>query len=495
MLASRLRRARLSAPARGRGPDLSADDDPHEHHNICAIVLAAGRGTRMGGGEPSAIPKVLRPLAGRAMAAHILHALAECGVERAVVVIPPGERGEQIESALRADAPPSLGLAFAVQQQPTGTADAVLAARAHVSAPRVLLVNGDLGLLSADQLRPLLNAPLGDALLSVAHVENPTGMGRIVRASEDARVLRIVEQREASSAEAAIDEVNVGVYRFNAEWLWSALERLECAGRGERYATDVIAQAADAGTLRAVAVPLPDGPLNIETPQDLVAAEQIVRRRTIERLIDGGALITDPNATWADATVEVAAGATIEPGCHLRGRTRIGAGSRVGPNAVLRDVVTGENCALESCTIRGSTLGDGVEVGPYSTIREGCELADGVRIGTHAELKNARLGAGVKMGHFSYLGDAEVGAGANIGAGAITCNYNGEQKHRTVIGEGAFIGSDSLLIAPLELGARARTGAGSVVTKDVPADGNAVGHPARLVGRPQRRGRDEGGEP
>ena len=478
---------------------MSADDDPHEHHDICAIVLAAGRGTRMGGGQPSATPKVLRPLAGRAMAAHILHTLAECGVARAVAVIPPGVRGEQIESALRADAPPSLSLAFAVQQQPTGTADAVLAARAHVSAPRVLVVNGDLGLLSADQLRPLLNAPLGDALLSVAHVENPTGMGRIVRAGEDAqedaRVLRIVEQREASSAEAAIDEVNVGLYRFNAQWLWSALERLECSGRGERYATDVIAQAADAGTLRAVAVPLPDGRLNIETPQDLIAAEQIVRRRTIERLIDGGALITDPNAAWIDATVEVAGGATIEPGCHLRGRTRIGAGSRIGPNALLRDTTVGERCVLESCTVRGSILGDAVEIGPYSTIREGCELGDGTHIGTHAELKNARLGAGVKMGHFSYLGDADVGAGANIGAGAITCNYDGERKHRTTIGAGAFIGSDSLLVAPLELGARARTGAGAVVTKDVPADGNAVGHPARLAGRPRRRGRDEGGEP
>lgn len=473
---------------------MSVDDDPHEHHETCAIVLAAGRGTRMGGGEPSALPKVLRPLAGRAMAAHVLHALAECGVGRAVAVVPSGEDGEQIASELRADAPASLDLAFAAQEQATGTADAVLAAREQVDARQALVVNGDLGLLSADQLRPLLDAPLVDALLSVARVEDPTGMGRIVRAAEDGRVLRIVEQREASAEEAAIDEVNVGLYRFNAEWLWGALERLECAGGGERYATDVIAQAAQSRTLGAVSVPLPDGRLNIETPQDLFAAERIVRRRTIERLIDGGALVADPDAIWVDATVEVAAGAVIEPGCHLRGRTRIGAGARIGPNAVLRDTVVGERCALESCTVNGSVLGDDVQVGPYSTVREGCELGDGARIGTHAELKNARLGAGVKMGHFSYLGDVEVGAGANIGAGAITCNYDGEQKHRTVIGAGAFIGSDSLLIPPIEIGARARTGAGSVVTKDVPADGNAVGHPARLAGRPRRRGQAEGGE-
>ena len=214
-----------------------------------------------------------------------------------------------------------------------------------------------------------------------------------------------------------------------------------------------------------------------------------MRRRAVERLIAGGALFVDPSTTWVDAAVEIGAGATIEPGCHLRGRTRIGPGSRIGPNVVLRDALVGADCALESCTVRGSTLGDRVEVGPYSTIREGCELGDGVRIGTHAELKNAQLGAGVKVGHFSYLGDAELGAEVNIGAGAITCNYDGQTKHRTRIGAGAFIGSDSLLIPPLEIGARARTGAGAVVTKDVPADGNAVGHPARLVGGGQRKRR------
>ena len=470
---------------------MSADDDPHEHHDTCAIVLAAGRGTRMGGGALAALPKVLRPLAGRALAAHVLHALAAGGVKRAVVVVPSGELGGQIDSALRADAPPSLSLAFAVQERPTGTADAVLAARAQVDAPQVLVVNGDLGLLNGEQLRPLLDAPLGDALLSVARVEDPTGMGRIVRAGADGRVLRIVEQREASPEEAAIDEVNVGVYRFNAEWLWAALERVPRGANGERYATDVIAEAAERETLRAVTVPMPEGRLNVETRADLLAAEQLARKRAAARLSKGDALFVDPSAVWVDATVEIGAGAVIEPGCHLRGRTRIGAGSRIGPNAVLRDTVVGERCVLESCTVRGSILGDAVEIGPYSTVREGCELGDGTHIGTHAELKNARLGAGVKMGHFSYLGDVEVGAGANIGAGAITCNYDGEQKHRTTIGAGAFIGSDSLLIPPIEIGARARTGAGSVVTKDVPADGNAVGHPARLAGRPRRRRAEE----
>ena len=450
----------------------------------------------MGGGEGDSqadaapvTPKVLQPLAGRALAAHALHALAASGVIRAVVAIPPGERGEQIADGLRADAPPSMALSFAVQEKATGTADAVLAAQPHFDAAEALVVNGDLGLLSEAQLRPLLDAPRTTAVLATARLDDPAEMGRILRDPADGRALGIVEHRDATPEQRKINEVNVGIYRFDAGWLWGALTRVPQRESGERYATDVIEEAAELRELAAVEIALPDGRLNIETPQDLIAAERVVRRRTVERLITSGALFVDPSATWVDAAVEVGAGATIEPGCHLRGRTRIGPGSRIGPNAVLRDALVGAECALESCTIRGSTLGDRVEVGPYSTIREGCELSDGVRIGTHAEMKNAQLGSGAKVGHFSYLGDAEVGAEVNIGAGAITCNYDGETKHRTRIGAGAFIGSDSLLIPPIEIGERARTGAGAVVTKDVPADGNAVGHPARLVGGGQRKRR------
>ena len=477
---------------------MPADDDPHEHHprehrEICAVLLAAGDGTRMGGGAASTMPKVLQPLAGRALAAHALHALAASGVGRAVAVIPPGERGERIRDGLRADAPPAMTLSFAVQEEATGTADAVLAAQPHFDGAEALVVNGDLGLLGEAQLRPLLDAPRAAALLTTARLDDPAEMGRILRERSgepaDGRVLDIVEYRDATAEQREINEVNVGLYRFDAAWLWGALTRVPERESGERYATDVIKEAARLRQLAAVEIALPDGRLNIETPQDLIAAERVARRRAVERLIAAGALFVDPSASWVDAAVEIGAGATIEPGCHLRGRTRIGPGSRIGPNVVLRDALVGADCALESCTVRGSTLGDRVEVGPYSTIREGCELGDGVRIGTHAELKNAQLGAGVKVGHFSYLGDAEVGAEVNIGAGAITCNYDGQTKHRTRIGAGAFIGSDSLLIPPLEIGARARTGAGAVVTKDVPADGNAVGHPARLVGGGQRKRR------
>lgn len=444
----------------------------------------------MKGDAPATTPKVLRPLAGRGLAAHVLHALAASGVKRAVVVLPSGESGEQIKDALLGDVPTSLELAFAEQEDATGTADAVLAARSEVDAAEVLVVNGDLGLITREQIAPLLAAPAAEAVLATAVIEDPARMGRILRDPDGEQVLGIVEYNDASDEQRAIRDVNVGIYRFKATWLWEALERIAPSADGERNATSAIGEAAERGTLRAVVVPMPDGRLNVETPADLLAAARAVRARAVNRLEEQGVLVVDPSAVWIDATVDVGADTVIEPGCHLRASTRIGAGSRVGPNAVLHDVAAGEGCVLESCTIRGSTLGDGVKVGPYSTVREGCELGEGVRIGTHAELKDARLGPRAKVGHFSYLGDVDVGAGANIGAGAITCNYDGEQKHRTTIGEGAFIGSDTLLIPPIEIGDRARTGAGSVVTKDVPADGNAVGHPARLI---PRRGGGGGG--
>lgn len=451
-------------------------------------MLAAGRGSRM----RSATPKVLQPLAGRPLAAHVLHALSESGVSRAVVVTPAAERGAQIRTVLTEHAPPELTLAFTEQCEPTGTADAVRAARGQIDAAELLLANGDLGLLTAGQLSPLLAAPPAAAVISVAHVPEPRAMGRIVRS--DGRVRAVVEARDAAPEQLAINEVNVGLYRFDAAWLWAALERLDNADAGERYATDVIATAAAAGELTTVEVELPDGPLNIETLVDLAAAERCLRGRAVQRLQANGALIIDPASVWVDVGVEVDAGVVIEPGSHLRGRCRIGCGSRVGPNAILRDMEAGADCVLESCTVSASRIGDGVEVGPYSTVRAGCELADGVQIGTHAELKNARLGVGAKVGHFSYIGDAELGPRVNIGAGAITCNYDGVSKHLTKIGADAFIGSDTLLVAPIEVGERARTGAGAVLTKDIPADGNAVGHPARLTPRARRARGEAGGQ-
>lgn len=430
----------------------------------------------------SARPKVLHPLCGRAMAAHVLHALGASGIRRAVVVIPPDEPGDEIRVELNADAPPGVELEYAVQSVPLGTADAVLAARDLVGDGDTLVINGDLALVSSAQLEPLLAHAAESAMILTALVDEPARMGRVVR-DLDGNLSAIVEWRDADPGQRRIREVNVGVYRFNTSFLWSALDELAagCADGSERYVTEAVEIAADAGTAQAIEAPLAEGRLNVEDLLDAAEAEATMRRRIVRRLLQGGVRIVDPGAVWIDARAHIEAPAVIEPGSHVRGRTTIGAGSRIGPNAVIEDTAVGEHCVLESCTVRESALAYGVEVGPYSTIRPGCDLGEGVHIGTHAELKQARLGAGVQVGHFSYLGDAEVGARANIGAGAITCNFDGNEKHITRIGADAFIGSDTMLIAPVGIGARARTGAGSVVTKDVPADANAVGSPARVT--------------
>ena len=467
---------------------MSSDDDPPEPESspqITGIVLAAGRGKRL----RSNVPKPAYPICGRAMASHVLHALGEAGVQRAVVVVPPGPAGDLVREALESDSG-CLELSFAVQEQARGTADAVLSAQDAVTTSHVLVVNGDLPLLTAEQVQPLLRLTETDATVATALVDDPAKMGRIVR-DRSGNLSKTVEWRDASEAERCIREVNVGIYLFRSEFLWPKLEQIleRAQGSGEAYATDAIPEAANRRSARAVEVPLDDGRLNVETPSDAAAAEAVIRSRILNRLLDSGVRIRDQLATWVDAPAEIEAGVTIEPGTHIRGRSVIAEGSRVGPNAIVEDTKIGRDCIVESCTIRGSTLRDSVEVGPYSTIRPGCEIESYVHIGTHAELKQAHIGRRVQIGHFSYLGDAVVGARTNIGAGAITCNFDGQSKHQTTIGEDAFIGCDTMLVAPLNVGDGARTGAGAVVTKDVPADGNAVGHPARLT--PSRRSRGD----
>lgn len=423
------------------------------------------------------------------MAAHVLHALADAGIRKAVAVIPPGERGESVRQALAGDAG-GLDLRFAVQEEPRGTADAVLAARAHVQTSHVFIVNGDLPLLDPQHVRQLIAVADCNASLATADVDDPAKMGRIIR-DPGGFYQRIVEWKDASPEERKITEVNLGFYLIATDLLWPGLERLVAEARDSReaYATDVIHGTVGAKRTNAIKMELPDGRLNVETPSDAADAEDVLRPRIIAKHLQAGVYIRDRRAVWIDAQALIEPGAIIEPGSHIRGNTKIAKGSRIGPNAIIEDSTIGRDCKLESCAIRGSILHDGVEVGPYSTIRPGCEIESNVHIGTHAELKQARIAERVQIGHFSYVGDADVGAGTNIGAGAVTCNFDGESKQRTVIGEDAFIGSDTMLVAPIRVGDRARTGAGAVLTRDVPDGGNAVGHPARLA--PSRRARRE----
>jgi bifunctional UDP-N-acetylglucosamine pyrophosphorylase/glucosamine-1-phosphate N-acetyltransferase len=297
-------------------------------------------------------------------------------------------------------------------------------------------------------------------------------------------VAAIVEEAAATPEQRQIRELNVGVYVFDGDWLWEALPRIQpTPPKNEFYLTDVVALAnADGRTVLALEGDDPDELIGINTRVHLAEAGAALRRRINEGHMLNGVTILDPATTYIDSSVTIGPDTVILPNTHLSGTTTVGADCTIGPNAILRNATVGDGCTVLASVIQDSTLEAHVDMGPFARIRNGAYLAEGVHMGNFGEVKKSRLGPGVKMGHFSYIGDAEVGAGANIGAGTITCNYDGVNKNQTVIGAGAFIGSDTMLVAPVTIGARAQTGAGAVVRDSVPDGKLAVGVPSRIVG-------------
>ncbi len=449
-----------------------------------AVVLAAGAGTRM----RSSHPKVLHPICGRPMLLHVLHAVREAGVEQIVVVT--GHEEAAVRERVDGFVSNGASVRFSSQVEQRGTGHATLQAQRAVRTPRALVVNGDLALITAEQIRAVLAAPPARAVVATAEVPDPAGLGRIVR-DDGGGIATIVEEADADSEAAAIREVNLGIYRFDAPWLWATLESLQASPSGEFYLTDAVAIAArGARGALPVRTSAPEGRINVEDRRDLARAEACMRDRIRTRWLEAGVTMRDPASTYIDADVEIGCDTVLEPGTHLRGATKLGGDCLAGPNSVIQDTQTGDGCTLVGCSIEEARLGDRVRVGPYSTIRSGTVLDDDVHVGTHAETKNAHLHRGVQMAHFAYVGDADVGVETNIGAGAITCNFDGVAKHRTVIGERVFIGSDSLLIAPIEIGDGAVTGAGAVVNRSVPAGARVLGHPARQA-REREREREQ----
>jgi len=443
------------------------------------IVLAAGLGTRM----RSQIPKVLHPVAGKALLLHVLDAVRGAGARPVVVLSKESEPARAIVGD---------GAVVVMQDPPRGTGDAVRVALGAIteSSGEAFIVYGDTPLLRASTLRALAElrtkrgAPL--ALLS-GMVGTTNAYGRVVRdASGD--VARVVEVRLASAEERRLPESNLGAYAVDLTWLRKAAPRLRANETGEIFLTDLVAlAAADGAPVAAYCTEDADEGMGVNTRIELAAAEDIVRRRIRERHMLAGVTFHDPTSSLVDADVEIAPDVVIERGCVLEGRTRIGSGTRIGPYAIVLDTTIGERCRVEASVIEGATLEDDVRIGPYSHLRPDAHLEQGVEMGNFGEVKNARLGKGTKMHHFSYVGDAHVGQRVNIGAGTITLNYDGVRKNRTEIGDDAFIGSDTLLRAPIKVGARAATGAGAVVTKDVPDDMLAVGVPARVRKKTERR--------
>ncbi len=426
----------------------------------------------------SALPKPLHPVGGLAIIDHVLSALAAVGHDDPVVVVPREADALLAHLAGRAR--------FAVQESPSGTGSALLAAEGSIDSEvgHVLVVNGDTPLIPADAIARLMAAHESTgARMTLLTVENPLqpGLGRILR-GDDGCVEAIVEERDATPKQRAVNEVNGGLYALRTEGLWDALTLPPPAPNGELYLTALTAVFRARNELvHAVAAGDPRDVIGVNTRADLALAETALQERIRERWMLDGVTLIDPTATYIDVGVTLGRDTVVHANTHLRGRTRIGEACTIGPNAVIRDSVIGDGCTVVASMLEEATLDSGADVGPFSHLRPGAHVGAGSHVGNFVEIKESSLGRDVKAGHFSYIGDATVGDGANIGAGAVTANYDGDAKHRTEIGENALVGSDTVFVAPVRVGKRARTGAGAVVTHDVADGETVVGVPARPI--------------
>ena len=456
--------------------------------SVLPVILAAGLGTRM----KSSKPKVLHELCGRPMLAYVLAAAAAVTAHRPLIVYSPPTAAIKDAFADRAD--------FALQDAPRGTADALRAALAvaPADAPEILVLSGDVPLVDPvilDELVELRRARKAAMALIAVQTLMPEGLGRIVRSDDGGEVLRIVEQKDASPEELEIDEVNAGLYAFDAGWLRRRIAEIKPSPTsGEFYLTDLVAMArADNRPVVSIEVE-DDGTLGgINDRSQLAAAELDLRLSINEAHMMAGVTMVDPARTYIDWSVVLAPDVTVEPDVVLRGSTRIGTGTRIGAGSQIIDTVVGENCFIWASVLESSEVEDEVQIGPFSHLRPRSSIGRKAKLGNFAEVKASRLDPGVQQHHFSYIGDAEIGEKTNVGAGTITCNYDGVHKHKTRVGKNVFLGSDTMLVAPLELGDGARTAAGAVVTKNVPAGMLAIGVPATV--RPPRATAEDAAPP
>lgn len=453
-----------------------------QYRPISAVVLAAGEGTRM----RSETPKVLHPLCGRPMLLHVIDALVALPLERIVVVV--GHGAERVTKTLQEQMASEMPIEFVEQRVQRGTGDAASVALTASSfdgdgEDDLLIVPADTPLLRPETLATLARehraADAAATLLTA--ISDPAGYGRVVR-DDAGRVSHVVEQVDADDAELAINEWNTSIYCFRRGLLAPALRRLSPENaQGEYYLTDVVEVLRETGHL-VIAAPVadPSEPVGVNDRAQLAAAEAVLRARINDRWMREGVTMTDPAHTYVDASVELEPDARLLPGTILEGRTVVGAGAVIGPDSHLVDTIVGERAVVRQTVARETEIGDDVTCGPFAHLRPGSHIGARAHIGNFVETKNAEIGEGAKVPHLSYVGDAEIGEGANIGAGTITANYDGKEKHRTKVGTGARIGSNTVLVAPVEVGDGAYTGAGSVVNRDVPPGALAKGVPAEI---------------
>ena len=435
---------------------------------LSVLILAAGKGTRM----KSILPKVMQPLAGKPLLAHVLATAKQLQAQRTIVVY--GHGGELVQKHF-SDEP----IGWALQAEQKGTGHAVQVALSQLpETGKTLILYGDVPLTTTTTLEKLLALVTDDnslGLLSV-NLDNPTGYGRIVR--EAGLVQRIVEQKDASEQEKLITEVNTGILCVPNKHLHTWLPTLKNTNaQGEYYLTDIIALAVADGI--TVQTHQPTAAWEVEGINDklqLATLERVYQRLQADNLMRAGATIIDPNRFDVRGTVIIGMDVSFDINVILEGHNQLGNGVHIGANCSLKNCILGDGVVIKANSVLdGAVIGNNADVGPFARLRAGTQLAENVHVGNFVEIKNSILFEGAKAGHLSYIGDAEVGARANIGAGTITCNYDGANKSKTIIGADAFIGSNASLIAPVTIGDGATTGAGSAISKDVPADSLAIG--------------------
>jgi bifunctional UDP-N-acetylglucosamine pyrophosphorylase / glucosamine-1-phosphate N-acetyltransferase len=428
------------------------------------VVLAAGQGTRM----RSSKPKVLHQIAGRPMIEHVLQTAATLSPATITVIV--GHKANLVEDRLTG----RPGLAFAVQEPQLGTAHALQQAEPHLSGRTgtLVLLSGDVPLLSRRTLATLVSTHRGAqaaATVVTAMMDRPFGYGRIVRSK--GHIVRIVEERDASPSQRQIKEINSGIYAFDLAPLFEALRGISSKNaQGEYYLTDLVAlYRRRKMVVDTILVDDSAEIRGINSRSELAEVSRLVRQKKNEELMAAGVTLIDPATTYIDLDVEIMADTVIHPGAVIEGRTRIGAGCEIQGHVRIVDSEIGDRVTINNfCVVSGSRVAEGAVVGPFAHLRPGTLVGEGAKVGNFVELKKTTLGAKAKASHLSYLGDATIGAHVNVGAGTITCNYDGTSKHQTVIEEGAFIGSDSQLIAPVRIGKGAYVAAGSSITEDVP---------------------------
>ncbi len=445
---------------------------------LAVVIMAAGKGTRL----KSKRPKVLHQVGGRPLLAHVIAAATKVVAAQDVFVV-IGHEAEQVRAAVA-----ESGVQFVVQAEQRGTGHAIQCAEQAVADyANILVLSGDVPLIrpeTIEQVWEFHQSQKAAMTILTATPENPFGYGRVVRAGEgSAEVEAIVEQKALSESQKNIGEINSGIYAFQSEPLFAHLGKLTADNaHAELYLTDMASLLRGAGE-RVVATRAADANevLGANTIAELAALDARLRGASARRLMDAGVTIYRPETCVIDATVEVAADTIIEPFVQLLGGTTIGGGCFIRSYTVIEDCTLGDSVeVLQHCVLEESSVAAGARIGPFARLRPGSEIGEEVHIGNFVETKKTRVGKGAKANHFAYLGDTEIGAHSNIGAGTIVCNYDGVKKHRTRIGEGVFVGSNSTLVAPLSVEAGAYIGAASCITKDVPADALAVGR-ARQV--------------